>query len=491
MIVALPVDARPAVRSQVQDLVACSGWELRVPEPSLLGHLREPGNRDALQGWLMAQAPEADGFVVSLDMLVYGGLVPSRFLADSLSSLQARLELLEDLHRTWPEKPLFAFAATMRISQNNIADEEKPYWAEYGTRLWEWSFHRDRAEHSPRGSDAAESAQAAYRLEQLIPAAIRADYLQTRKRNFQITLRALQMVQTGVIQRLVLPQDDTAEFGLNIGERRRLQAQAVMLGIESRVAIYPGADEVMHTLCARMLASLERRTALRVFVLPSDPDGLLTLRARYEDRPLTDSIESQLQAVGATRVDDQDRADVVLGVHSQGFGQGDWALNIPLPERREVAPDWFDRLHHAHERGQTVAIADVAYANGGDPWLLTQRLPPIDAYAGWNTASNTLGSVLAQCVLGRGRMQQEPARRALSLRLLEDQLYQAQLRQELRASVDEKSVTPEVLLQAARDRVIPAAREFSRQHGLSHEVAELHLPWNRTFEVDLRLEERA
>ena len=490
VLVALPVDARPAVRSQVQEMVACAGWQLRVPEVGLLGHLRQPGDRAALLEWLMAQAPEADGFVLSLDMLVYGGLVPSRFIEDDLHSLQLRLEALEALHRLWPDKPIHAFAATMRISHNNIAEEEKPYWAEHGMRLWEWSFHRDRAEHGASSGDAAASAQAVHRLELQIPASIRADYLQTRRRNFQITLRALQMVHSGVIQRLVLPQDDTAEYGLNIAERRRLQMQAALLGIEARVALYPGADEVMHTLCARLVATLERRPALRVAILPSDPAGLPTLRARYEDRPLPLSIDSQLQAVGAIRHEEADSADVVLGVHTQGHEQGDWAMNIPLPERCGVAPDWPAHLQRAHRAGQSVALADLAYANGGDPWLLTQDLPPLSAYAGWNTASNSLGSVLAQCVLGWGRMQEEPARRALSLRLTEDLLYQAQLRQALRAGIDESRATPQALLQAARSLVIPAARQFAQQQGLSHEVAELHLPWGRSFEVDLRLQRR-
>lgn len=491
VLVALPVDARPAVRSQVQDMVACAGWELRMPDVSVLGHLRQPGDRNALEDWLMEQAPQAAGFVLSLDMLVYGGLVPSRFIDDSLQSLQVRLEALEALHARWPDKPLFAFAATMRISRNNIAEEEKPYWAEHGAKLWEWSFHRDRAEHGLSGSEAAASAQAAHRLEMQIPAAIRSDYLQTRRRNLQITLRALQMVQSGVIQRLVLPQDDTAEFGLNIKERRMLQAQATLLGIESRVAIYPGADEVMHTLCARMVSFLEQRTPLRVFILPSDPTGLRMLRARYEDRPVQESILSQLMAVGAVGHDDEGNADVILAVHSQGPEQGDWAMNVPLPMRSEVAPAWFTRLHRAHQQDRTVAVADLAYANGGDPWLLRQDLPPLSAYAGWNTASNSLGSVLAQCVLGWGRMHEEHARRALSLRLLEDQLYQAQLRQELRSSIQECSLSPDALLQAARDLVLPAAHQFVQDHELSHDVAELHLPWNRTFEVDLRLERRA
>lgn len=488
VLVALPVDARPAVRSQVQDMVACAGWDLRMPPVEWLGHLRRPGERDALQHWLAQQAAQAAGFVVSLDMLVYGGLVPSRFIDDSLPSLQSRLECLQTLHRRWPRKPIFAFAATMRISNNQVAEEEKSYWAEHGTALWSWSFHQDRAGQVANPQEAAHSRREVRRLEEQIPHSVRTDYLLTRQRNLQVTLGALEMVKTGVISRLVLPQDDTAEFGLNVAERRHLQLHAQALGIEPKVALYPGADEVMHTLCARMVGQREGREALRVFVLPSDPTGIAGLRARYEDRIVPESIQSQLHAVGARQVSQLDEADVVLGVHTQGQEQGDWAMRIELPRRTHLHPEWTATLRRARTSGRALALADLAYANGGDPWLLTQGLPLLDVYAGWNTASNTLGSVLAQCVLAHGRFHELPARRALALRLLEDLLYQAQVRQQLRAQVDEAHSAPEELLRAARQLMLPAARDFAKAHGLSHRLAELYLPWNRSFEVDLRLE---
>jgi hypothetical protein len=485
---AVPVDARPAVRSQVQDLVACAGWDLRVPPVSLLGHFRRPGDRDALRDWLWEQAPQVDGFVLSLDMLVYGGLVPSRFIEEAPQALQARLAPLHDLKRLWPDKPIFAFAASMRISNNNVAEEEKAYWSDFGSKLWAWSFHTDRALNMGLPEEAARSQEEVRRLEHEIPQAIRADYAATRQRNLQITLLALKAVKDGVITRLVLPQDDTAEFGLNVAERRELQRQVQTLGIESRVALYAGADEVMHTLSARLVTTLEQGSALGVAVCPSDPVGLQHIHARYEDRPLSESIASQMDAVGARLVHTVDDADVVLAVHTQGTEQGDWAMGIDLPTRSATPSDWLDTLRRIRKQGQPLALADMTYANGGDPWLFKQGIPLPDAYAGWNTASNTLGSVLAQCVLGRGRLQQAPSRRALSLRLLEDLLYQAEIRQVLRSRVDETRCTSSELQQAAKGLMLPASHAFAQAHGLSHRVVDLSLPWGRSFEVDLQLE---
>ena len=484
VLVAVTVDGRPAVRSQVQDLVACAGWTLRVPEVGALGHLRTPAPRDELRAWLLQQAPEADGFVLSLDMLVYGGLVPSRFIDDSLPSLLQRLDVVRELRAAAPGKPIYAFAATMRISNNDVAEEEKAYWAEHGRRLWAWSYHGDRA----RQLGAADSAALALQAEAAVPTAVRENYLATRQRNLAVTRQALQLVRLGLIDRLVLPQDDTAEFGLNIAERRALQAEAAALGLVDRVAVYPGADEVMHTLCARMVGTLEQRPPLRVALAPSDPAHIGRLRALYEDRPVLESVASQVQAVGAVLTPDRAQADVLLALHTQGTAQGDWAMRVALPQRVPVDPHWLGGLQDWQRSGRPLALADLAYANGGDPWLLEQQLPPLSAYAGWNTASNSLGSVLSTSVLAWRRESQPTARRALALRLLEDELYQARWRQVLRDTVDEARLTAQELLTRARAIVIPPLNVWAAERRLGWRVADLRLPWDRSFEVELLLE---
>ena len=493
VIVGLPVDARPAVRSQVQQMVSCAGWHLRVPEPAALGHFRQPADRDALAAWLMQQAPQADAFVLSLDMLVYGGLVPSRIVDDPLPALLQRLAVVDALHAAAPDTPIFAFAATMRISNNDIADEEKPYWADHGRQLWAWSFHADCARMTgpTDGTDGTDSAARAAAAEARIPRRVRDDYVATRARNHAVTWAALERVQRGVIARLVLPQDDTALYGLNIAERRALQAEVTRLGVDSRVAIYPGADEVMHTLCARTVATLEGRALLRVAVAPSDPAHIGRLHALYEDRPLPASVASQIAAVGAVQVDDVAEADLLLALHTQGTEQGDWAMQRVLPARVAIADAWFEKLAAWQRNGRPLALADVAFANGGDPWLLTQPLPApaaFSAYAGWNTASNSLGSVLAQSVLAHGHEHEAPAREALALRWLEDMQYQAVLRQALRRAVDEAHATPQALLEAARRVVVPPLNAWAREQGLGFAVADMAFPWGRSFEIDLRLE---
>ncbi len=487
-ILALPVDGRPVVRAQVVDLLATAGWSLIVPNAGQLGHFRAAANCDSLATWLNEGAAAVDGFVLSLDMLLYGGLVPSRFIEVDRSTLAARLAMIKILKTRFPQKPIYAFIATMRLSNNNVNEEEKTYWDKFGTLIWQWSFYSDRFSQLGDENDQLLANHA----QKQIPQPIREDYLATRERNFSMTLDALQMVEDGLIDRLILPQDDTAAFGFNIAERRRLDDIVAKRRLQDRVLIYPGADEVIHTLCAHMVSSLEQRPTLAVYPHLSDPVGFNTLRALYEDRPISESVACQISAVSAQMVTAADTADVILAIHTSGDAQGDWAMRKPLPRPHAITDDWLSALSRFHAQGKPILVLDIAYANGGDPALIaalqsTLPLNSLAGYAGWNTASNSAGGLAAQCVLAQGHYDTLANRQVTTLRLLEDYFYQAQQRQLIRDAIDELSHSPDSLdAEVARQFRVPA-NAWAAQQGLDFRVASVNMPWQRTFEIDIAL----
>ena len=104
---------------------------------------------------------------------------------------------------------------------------------------------------------------------------------------------------------------------------------------------------------------------------------------------------------------------------------------------RRSVEEFVRALQAALESGIPVALADVAFVNGAD-LLLGMRLlqtglaPKLSAYAGWNAAGNTLGTVLAQAALSilMQRGAPSPAQKAarvafLFRRYLDDYYYQA------------------------------------------------------------------
>ena len=489
-ILALPVDGRPVTREQVQLLARIAGGELLCPAVEDLGYFRAAADRDHLVAWIKRHAAAADGFIFSLDMLVYGGLVPSRFIEDDFASLAARLSILQDLKQAFPDKPLYAFCATMRMSNNNENEEEKLYWADHGTDIWAWSFYADRFDCLGNSDDKlkAESARAN------IPAAIQRDYLDTRARNFAVTERVLGLVQQGVIDRLILPQDDTAEFGFNIAERRRLQQWVSDHNVQDQVLVYPGADEVIYTLLVHQLQRLGHLKPVRLALAPHHPQALQSLIARYEDRPVMDSIRCQVAAAGAELVSSAQNADAIIAVHCRGAGQGDWAMQYPLGEDLGLDPRWFAEIKgYLAEPAQTpLALLDLACANGGDPELIAALEPAglqnLHAYAGWNTASNSIGSLVAQLCAALGNTgigSTQHNRQLLAIRLLDDYLYQSRLRQQLRTRQKQEGLADGDVA-ALQEIYLPQARHWLQSQGFADlHIAQAYFPWARSFEVGL------
>lgn len=482
-ILALPVDARPVTCDQVRLLADIAGWRLSLPPRELLGQMREPGDRNRLAAWLLKHAEDADGLVLSIDTLVYGGLVPSRLSDEREDTLAARLDVLAELKRLRPALPINAFVATMRIPNNNHCDEERLYWADYGRMIWRWSHHLDR--HAVLGDPA--DLGAAQELQREIPAEVLDDYRINRARNNAITERVLDLVAEGVIDRLVLPQDDTAEFGINVAERRALVKRVGRLGIAERVVVLPGADEVIWTQVARLIVESEG-TVPRFAIDWSRPDTGPAMIARYEDRPLEQTIAAHIAATGG--VVTEPAADVAaLHVHTIGAEQGDWAQDRwPAASTPAAAIAWLDRLASRTADGNA-SLIDLAHANGGDPEmiaLLRQRasLARLSAYGGWNTAGNSIGSVIAASALPTRNW--KARRHLLATRFVDDLVYQADCRQAIRAA-DINVATPEGT-EAAVALFRPRADAWLAENGFEDlAIDEVWFPWARTFEIGFTL----
>jgi len=120
---------------------------------------------------------------------------------------------------------------------------------------------------------------------------------------------------------------------------------------------------------------------------------------------------------------------------------------------------------------------------------LAARLPlaKLAAYAGWNTASNSIGSLVAQCVLARADLGSQGNRKVLALRLLEDFLYQSVLRQTIRNSVREADCSAQTLRDVVAQVFTVHANAWASAHRLGWEVGAVTLPWHRTFEIGIAL----
>ena len=528
----LPLDDRPVNYDYPRELAALAGFAIELPPRDWLGNPWRSSAHAGLVDWLEKAAASADVLLVALDTLGYGGLIPSRTSNESAGQVLERLSIVKTIKARQPDLLILAFSVILRISRADSADEEKAYWAEYGSRMFRLSY----LEHKSALGEANQAELAeCLSLRAQIPDTVYNDFLQGRQRNHAVNRAMLDWLAEGVFDYLLLPQDDTADYGWNIAEARSLQGTIRLKGLSDRAITYPGADETASLLLARC-ACRQAGFAPRVWPRYSSQASSWVITA-YEDRPMHELLKAHLAPLGGSLAGSPEQADLVLFINAPAESQGaadlqaviarelaESSFEVPIARdeiyrltRREMTSprrsveEFVRALQAALEKDTPVALADVAFVNGADLFLGRQLLQTgiasrLLAYAGWNTAGNTLGTVLAQAVLhllmlrGNPSHQQTAAQVAfLFRRYLDDYFYQAVERTALmyedlpalglapgmeRLPAD-KLEAVEARLQTRLSAAAGELRDCFVQAGLVRDVSisNIHLPWQRLFEV--------
>jgi len=505
-----PLDERPVNTRYPAMLGAIGGVQVLLPPVEVRGQQRNPADTEAVGDWLEENADAVDGMIASVEYLAYGNLINSRISQETATDALPRLRVLERIGESG--KSVYAFNLITRIPNANDAIEEPAYWAEYGTRFYRYSALLHRRESGQAEPGDAETLDA---LEREIPPDLIADWLQRRLRNHAINLALIDLLARERIAFLLITSDDTAVWGLSSREKAWLESWLRLLGpnTQARLMMHPGADEVGSALVARFLCA-QRNVRPIVYPVYAVSGGEQII-APYEDRAVRLTVEGQIRACGAALAPRPEDADILLGVLTPSPRRTEFRADFAEEERRERQPYYqklFAQMGEWQRSGRCVALADVAYPNGADPLAIEMLLAadaPLDparlaSFGAWNTAGNTLGTVVAQavCSLFIG---DDPARKGaqaafLAHRFLEDWGYQTVVRREVRA-VNQATLSrrepdpndPEQIaatcgaIEAGLRRALSMLQERGIGAGLTLAPGSVRLPWRRTFEVDFDL----
>lgn len=433
----LPIDNRP-VCYQLPKMITNINQDIEffIPDIGLLGDLTKPANINGLFEWLNG-LQKIDALILSLDTIAYGGLIPSRRSPETFEQIKNRIETLRKCILNLNART-YAFSSIMRISNNNINEEEKEYWSKYGTKIFNFSynFHKN-------GTPNTE-----------IPQEILDDYLATRKRNFEINKLYLNWQKEGILDTLIFSKDDCAEYGLNVKEAQELEK----LGGFTKT----GADEIPLSLLAR---AYEHPLKICPIFLEETSKNLIS---NYEDVSIEKSVLSQIELSGC-KLEQEKKADLILYVNNFLKKQGEIVM------KRDTEPfsgTW-------NNPTKNYAVADVRFANGADNMLVKQILnhranKNFYGYSAWNTSANTLGSLL--CALKFTTTQNEEFKKLQAVRLLDDWAYQANVRQQL-----------------THTDIIELTKKMKPYEDIVKEFldidfnAKYSFPWDRLFEVKIEL----
>ncbi len=488
----LPLDDRPVNILLPLDIARVASVEVDVPPAECLPAYREPGDTAALAAWLLDRAEDTatQQMVVSLDMLCFGGLIASRISGDTTRDAIAKLDVLRRIRSVRPDMKISAVTLVMRASDSYSAAEEPEYWENYGREL-----HRLGADIH-RLNDAGDLPPVSIAPD--LPDSVVSDFARRRIRNHIVNLSALSLVEDGTLDFLAVTADDTAEFSAGSAEQTWLRHWMHFLPRSDRVLMYPGADEVGAVLVARAVAE-RAEVVTRIRVVCPEPGGL-ELVPPFENVPLAQSIARQVTAVGAQQTLGQ--ADVVLVVHAPDPERHDMFNGLPPTEHANPVELTVEAVRDALGSDQHVALADVRFSNGCDPALVRRLveeglLERLTSFGGWNTAGNTLGSVIAVAVAATvseksETLDRQALRQALITRVLDDYGYQSVIRPAISGTLfaDQFPTEDRAELERAEKEIHTRLSHLLKTE-LPFEgwtITSLSLPWRRSFEVKLSVE---
>jgi len=457
----IPIDNRPVCYDLPKQIVDITDeYELLMPPIEAMGGLVKAADRQKLIEGLK-NLPECDYIVLSLDTLVWGGLINSRRSSETFDEILPWLEEIKNILKTKKAK-ILAFSSVMRISNNNFNEEEKEYWSEWGKKIFDWSYNF----HLARACNDNEPERKQNCIMNKIPDEILNDYLSTRERNFKVNKIYLEWLKEGIFDFLVFSKDDCAKYGLNVMEAEELSDEIKKSKLNA--AVKTGADEIPLTLMARIFSEKKQTHIFPVYTQPESVDKI----SKYEDLPVKLSVNSQIELAGCTVAEDIQNAELVLLVNNFKNEQGELVMNV-FEEGFKGDFDVFDK---------PFAIADILNANGADndfvETLFKKDWKNLVGYAGWNTTGNTLGSVIALSLayLLSERPNSENHKKVLFTRFCDDWAYQANVRAELKK---ENSFAPDEKMQPYTDKINKKLN--TKIHG------SYSFPWNRFFEIEVRL----
>ncbi|MGD1823440.1 MAG: DUF4127 family protein [Pleomorphochaeta sp.] len=488
----MPLDERPCnYKFPNMNLINNKDIELIKIPKNYMGNFKKSANIDKIYEWLENNLYKCDAAVISLEMLIYGGLIPSRIHKISSYILLNRLnnfaKLVEKVKET-KHIDIYIFALIMRTPAYSSSEEEPNYYAEYGELIFKRAYLINKSETYSLSKNELEELHYA---NQKIPNYVIKDYESRRLINIDIIKNCLPLLKNNLIDYLVIPQDDSSKFGYGIKEKKEIFSNIKKENIENKVLTYPGADEVGSALiCRSIVKNIINKPKISIFF---DREEAMSLIPKYEGMELKKSIKHQIQVSNAIFTKEINEADIILFVHTrEGEMQDSW---------KQEPYEYNDKNYlNLLNLNKPFIICDIAFANGSDLSFVNKIFDKkisnnLLSYAAWNTAGNTIGTAISSGIIQFLFGSEKSKEKLLFYRIADDYAYQSIVRKKYNnllegiakntyIHIDNNDL--ELRNKIKNDLMIELNNLYKKS---PYEIEDIIFPWSRLFEVDIKIGE--
>ncbi|MGL5257421.1 MAG: DUF4127 family protein [Proteocatella sp.] len=400
----VPLDSRPCNTQYPQLIGGIMNQNVILPPAEILDNYTSPSNSEALWKWMDDTAKYSDKMIIYTNQLFNGGLIASRSYVNS-DSIEYDVNRLSSFIAKYPNVDIVVVSILPRLLPSQFDVNFQGYQkalAEWGKKL---DFNYTMNVNPPTYPEN-------------VPLDVAKRYQNLYNYHANLSTKLGELANSGVLKNYFIGQDDGEEFAPSNIIYRKLLEKAY-----KNVTIQKGADELTMMICA-----MDNPKPREINLVYTNPDAISTYLP-YESAPLKNIVNEKLQILGI-KVNPNSKDTLII------HNDPNYSFQVT-----NLLPN---------DKKGYVAIADVAYTNRGDVNLKSllfnkDNLYKVDAYSGWNTGANTIGTALSQYIATKyleenyDKMDDMVKSHAIDalyqfkyVRLAEDIIYQGQMVRNMR-----------------------------------------------------------
>lgn len=490
----VPLDNRPCNYDFILKAAKVKGIDIITPSEEKLGKFTTYGDIEYIKNWLKS-LQDVNYLILSIDMLAYGGLVASRELKLDIDPY-GFAEAIREFKKNNNNSKIYAFNIIMRTSISVKDEETYKYWKLIN-------------EYSYLAYNKHENFARIRELEEEIPQTILNTYFEARKRNHKINNISIDLVNEGIIDFLILGQEDCDKVGIHLLEQKELLAKIKELGLEEKIMIMPGTDEFGQILFTRVLNDISK---MRIGRIVYDNENLKYVVAQYENIPVCETLDLHIKAAGFD-VYNVNGEIVLYVITPKLFDDAIWSKNDVFRYLEGVNEQdiYINEELVFYLRNYKTVIFDLCHANGGWKKLMyflfeNNLLHDVCGYTAWNTASNSIGTgLLFYALLYEKNKDEKLFLEFLIERFYDDFLYQSVVRPKINKILQEKGENIYLFKKISHNyntilyELMEKYGEVIKKSIISRSIkvlenlqvkdyhVECFFPWDRTFEIKVNI----
>ncbi|AFK85392.1 hypothetical protein V518_0391 [Thermoanaerobacterium aotearoense SCUT27] len=472
-IVFVPLDTRPVSLQNVDILAKAGGKELLVPPMDALDDYKKKSNQDMIYDWLKGavERPDISAVIISTNQFISGGLIASRSYINDINYKES-LERLKQIMDLANGKRIVLISIMPQVS-SVLYQQDTIYVQNRANIDYYKQVKKAISENDTKTLERLKLSMPSYLFNCM--AVIASEAL--------INEQMASDLKPNVT--LTIGLDDTTMKSM-----LKYSYDDLKSSIKGHKNVYMlhGADEISMMTVAKILN--EENGLKPSYKIVYEESGDENNYLLFEGGTVKEITEEKIGYIGGETSQD---AKNIIYIHMH--------KNYKTGIKNVVSKYKIS--------GQNFGVADVAKTNGGDKDLVDEILKDklitsVDAYSGWNTPSNTIGTVVSELSI-KSYIDTKKDKNALEdmqkyyyaftfIRYADDYIYQSIVRDEMQNWAKTNGLNPDNLTNkneaddVLKEKMKPYLDTLMSVYadcGIKIKGADVEYPWNRMFEIKI------